>query len=104
VIAWAVPIVAMVLAVRACRRGSVSLGRTVIWLSGVVLFIVSISTIGGTIESAVTGSPPTAEDKVADDFGGLALQNCEASESWSIVTATDEPERCPASVVVVASG
>ena len=58
VIAWAVPITAMVLAVRACRRGSVSLGRAVIWLSGAVLFIVSISIIGGTIESAVTGSHP----------------------------------------------
>lgn len=58
VIAWSVPIVAMALAVGACRRGSVSLGRTVIWLAGVVLFIVSISIIGGTIESAVTGSHP----------------------------------------------
>lgn len=33
-------------------------GRTAIWLSGVVLFGISISIIGGTIESALTGSHP----------------------------------------------
>jgi hypothetical protein len=58
VIAWSVPIAAMVLAVRACRRGSASLGRAVIWASGGVLFVVSVSLIGGEVESAMTGSHP----------------------------------------------
>ena len=58
IIAWAVPIIAMVLAVRACRLGSASLGRTVILISGCVLFVVSISLIGGTLESALTDSRP----------------------------------------------
>ena len=57
-VAWSVPVGAMVLAVRACRRGSTSLGRTAIWLGGVVLFVVSVSLIGGEVESALTGSHP----------------------------------------------
>jgi Protein of unknown function (DUF2510) len=57
-LAWAVPVVAMLLAVRTCRRGSAALGRAVIWLSGGVLFVVSVSIIGGTVESALTGSHP----------------------------------------------
>lgn len=56
-VAWSIPLAAMVLAVRACGRGSVSLGRAVIWLCGVVLFVVSISIIGGTVESALGSHP-----------------------------------------------
>jgi hypothetical protein len=58
VIAWSVPIIAMVLAVRACRQGSGTMGGVVIRLSGVVLFIVSVSIIGETIDSAASGSHP----------------------------------------------
>lgn len=54
VLAWSIPLVAMVLAVRACRRGSASLGRIAIGLCGLVLFVVSISIIGDVPET-VTG-------------------------------------------------
>ncbi|HEX9260825.1 MAG TPA: DUF2510 domain-containing protein [Acidimicrobiales bacterium] len=56
IIAWSVPIIAMLLAVRACRRGSTSLGRAAIVLGGIVLLIVSISLISGMVESARSDS------------------------------------------------
>jgi hypothetical protein len=58
VLAGAVPLVAMVLAVRACRRGSASLGRIVIGLCGLVLFVVSISIIGDLPETVTREGQP----------------------------------------------
>lgn len=58
-LAWTVPLVAMVLAVHACRRGSRSLGYTVIKVAGLVLFVVSISVIGGAVDAAAPANAPT---------------------------------------------
>lgn len=58
ILAWSIPLVAMVLAVRACRRGSASLGRIVIGLCGLVLFIVSASIIGDVPETVTREGQP----------------------------------------------
>lgn len=58
ILAWAVPVAAMALAVRACRRGSTAVGRVVILLAGAVLFIVSVSILGDTPENLSSGSGP----------------------------------------------
>lgn len=58
VLAWSIPLAAMALAVRACRRGSASLGRIVIGLCGLVLFVISISIIGDVPETVTRAGQP----------------------------------------------
>lgn len=57
-VAWAVPVLAMVLAVRACRAGSAVLGRVVIAASGFVLFMVTVSVLSDLPETVTRDSDP----------------------------------------------
>lgn len=58
ILAWSVPLVAMGLAARACRQGSTSIGRVVIWLCGLVVFVVSVSVMGDVPETVTGESRP----------------------------------------------